>query len=109
MAEVNGTDNGEYLPGTDEDNVIRGFGGSGQIISFHGNDLIYPGAGKDYVQADVGDDTIILADPIEYADVFPMRLYEEFYGGSGFDTIEMQNFANPGSNITNSYGLVSSY
>src|SRR6187397_1227408 len=104
MAEVNGTENGDYLPGTDDDDVIKGLGGNDQISAGYGNDLIYPGAGKDYVNADEGNDTIILADPIEYADFFPMRVYEEFHGRGGFDTIEMQNFANPGLNTTNEYG-----
>jgi Ca2+-binding RTX toxin-like protein len=109
VAQVNGTEAGEYLAGTDGDDIIYGFGGADQINGMGGNDIIYPGAGRDLVQAGYGNDTIILANPLEYLDFFPMGAYEEFAGNDGFDTLEMHNFDDAANNTTTAYGLVSSY
>jgi len=70
MAIVNGTDAGEWLPGTPGDDTINGFGGS---------DSLWGDTGVNFLNAGDGDDNLVGAPGIDHMD-----------GGNGFDIASYQ-------------------
>lgn len=67
MAEISGSENADYLVGTEDDDTIRGFGGYNLLYGRGGNDTIYNGndggslygeAGNDVLYAGAGGDAL---------------------------------------------------
>ena len=80
MAVINGTNAGETLIGTAEDDVINGYGGNDHLQGSEGNDIInggagnnfiyfYKGHGQDTIQNGGGEDTLVFANNILYSDI----------------------------------------
>ncbi len=57
---INGDGRNNFLPGTNEDDVINGLGGNDAIIANGGNDILNGGTGNDAMAGGFGDDTFIV-------------------------------------------------
>lgn len=101
---INGTDNGETLRGSDEDDVINGGdgrdsiyandgddlvhgdGGNDLIIGGDGNDSLYGDAGNDVIYGNEGDDLIYGGDGND--EIFGGFGVDIIHGGDGNDVID---------------------
>lgn len=58
MANINGTDDGEFIDGTAEDDVISGKAGNDTIDAADGDDVVFGGLGRDQIEGEDGNDTL---------------------------------------------------
>ncbi len=58
MAVINGSNDSEYIYGTDYRDIIRGYGGDDEIRGFWGNDDLYGNSGNDLIYGGYGADDI---------------------------------------------------
>ncbi|HYN46667.1 MAG TPA: calcium-binding protein [Allosphingosinicella sp.] len=58
MADITGTENGEFLGGTPGDDNIDGLGGDDAIQAGAGNDVAHGGDGDDFINGFTGDDSL---------------------------------------------------
>jgi Ca2+-binding RTX toxin-like protein len=74
-----GSDNGDILVGTAEDDVVDAGNGQDLVFALQGNDRVTGGGGRDTLFAGRGDDTFVVTGNDD--------AYDAFFGGPGFDTI----------------------
>lgn len=77
MANFNGTDGDDSIPGTDEDDVIVTGNGNDTLDGRQGADLLISGSGNDFLFGGPGDDTLIGDDGVD-----------DFFGGDGDDVLD---------------------
>lgn len=85
LSERDGTEVGDLLEGSDDDNTLNGLAGDDRILGLGGNDSLIGGAGSDTLIADVGNDT--LRGDSGHDDLDGGTGRDVLYGGTGADTL----------------------
>ncbi|MDN4054032.1 calcium-binding protein, partial [Massilia sp. YIM B02763] len=84
---IDGTENGESLAGTPNNDTINGLGGGDYLYGGFGNDTLDGGADSDYLQGEQGDDTLVGgAGNDTLSDNSGIN---KLYGGDGNDTFSL--------------------
>lgn len=84
-----GTNAGEQIRTTDNDDILYGLGGNDTLYSEEGNDTLYGGDGDDWLQADHGNDILYGGDGVDSlygqwgADIFA------FEGATAFNNVDI--------------------
>jgi VCBS repeat-containing protein len=84
---VTGTDGGEPLEGTVNNDVINGLGGDDYLYGHQGNDQLDGGAGNDYLYGEAGNDTLVGGEGNDY--LYDTQGSNALYGGGGNDTFDL--------------------
>jgi len=85
MADIQGKDYGEYLPGTEFDDFIAGNGGNDTLDGFAGDDLLLGGTGADKYYGGPGLDAVSFYDGLQGAVV---NLQTNTIANDGFGNAE---------------------
>ena len=112
-AEINGGDGNDSLTGGSGDDQLSGQDGNDALFGRAGNDTLSGGAGDDFIAGGAGNDNLIggggndFLDGDQGADTASLGAGNDVFrwdqgdgsdvvdGGSGFDTLEFNGFANP--------------
>ncbi|GJD21798.1 hypothetical protein RIVM261_067540 [Rivularia sp. IAM M-261] len=84
-----GTEVGETLNGSNQNDFINGLGGNDSIFGDNGNDVIYGGAGDDIINGNNGDDLLFGESGVN--SIFGGNGDDIIYGGANSDTITGNN------------------
>jgi VCBS repeat-containing protein len=83
---LTGTDGGESLEGTVNDDTINAQGGDDSLYGYQGNDKLDAGLGNDYLSGGAGNDSLVGGDGNDY--LSDSQGVNMLYGGAGNDTID---------------------
>lgn len=106
MAQFTGNDSAETINGTVDPDVIDALGGNDIVNAGDGDDVISGGLGFDSLFGEGGNDTFLLAEPVQSPSG---GLFETFDGGTGTDTLELRVSTNPAYRFPTAFGLLSFY
>ncbi len=85
LSITHGTDEGEIITGTNNDETIYAHSGNDKIYTYNGDDTIYAGDGNDTIDVGNGDNTVYADDGNDT--VYGNNGNDIVYGGDGNDTI----------------------